>query len=335
MEARRRATDEGCDALHLLLLAQSRADGVGHSPRLSQSRTCGQRDLYGKLVAVGHRHHAHTDMRLTDDDTDEDESQRADNGPPRTVEGPREHPLVVELYIVGERFLLVFLRHGLDEEIHHDGQHHDSQQQTDHQVDEDGPGQILHNVEQRTLHDEEEWEVDDRYAKRGQRHWHEVVRHRLYGGIPSIHAFAEILQIAVEHHNGIVNHHTQHQNQSGQRDDMQRNAYCRHDCDADERGQRHNDTCHQCRAPREEQQHNHDDDSHRLQEVDKEVSNALFYHLALVCDAADGDVLGQVVRGEFVEHRLHVLTHVDDILTLSHLHREQYAGVGVILNIAR
>ena len=75
-----------------------------------------------------------------------------------------------------------------------------------------------------TLHRDEEGVENGTDADSSQQHRHKILLGRVDGRFLGLIAFAEILQIAVDDHDGIVDHHSQHHNQCCQRHDVQFDA---------------------------------------------------------------------------------------------------------------
>ena len=149
--------------------------------------------------------------------------------------------------------------------------------------------------------------------------------------IPSAVALVKIFKIAVENHDGIIYHHSEHDNQSGKGYGVERNAAHIHYSHRDERAERHGDAGNDGCAPRKQQEHHDDDDNHRLDKVHHEVAYAVSYHLALVGYADDRHIFRQFVGCEIVEHLLHVLSVFNDVVALNHLERQQNALVAIVV----
>ena len=94
------------------------------------------------------------------------------------------------------------------------------------------------------LHREEKGEEDGADADGGQQHRHEVLACRLNGGIEGLEALAKIFQIAVNHHDRVVDNHSQYHNECRQCHDIQFDAHHIHDRHGNESTQRNGDGCH-------------------------------------------------------------------------------------------
>ena len=73
LEAWRGAADKGRDRLDAFVLLQLAPHRVGHLRCALKGRTRGQVDLDNELVAFGHGHHAHLQLRGNDDGQDDGE----------------------------------------------------------------------------------------------------------------------------------------------------------------------------------------------------------------------------------------------------------------------
>ena len=127
METWRGTAFEGCDTHDALVLANHVFQRVGHSCGTLDSGTERQVDLYGKLVAVGDRHHLLRYLKEHQAADDESANTHAD-GSPRMTEAPGQQNLVVLVHDVKqvEGLLAVLGFGGLDglgdEEVLQDGQ---------------------------------------------------------------------------------------------------------------------------------------------------------------------------------------------------------------------
>ena len=152
--------------------------------------------------------------------------------------------------------------------------------------------------------------------------------------MPSRHPLVDKLQIAVEHHDGIVNHHAEHYNQASQGACVEWYANEVHYADGDKCAERHHHSGHHGSAPREEYEHHHYDDKHRLQQINHKVVDAAFHYLALVGYAAEGDIGRKLIGGEVIEHSLHILAILHYVVALHHFKAEKHTGVAVVLYVA-
>ena len=154
----------------------------------------------------------------------------------------------------------------------------------------------------------------------------------LDGGILRLVALAKVFQIAVDDHDGIIDNHAEHHNQSCQRNDVQLNTRHVHDSHADKRAQRDGDGSNDSRTQREEHHHHQDDDSHRNEQVTQEGGDTRRYHLGLVCNTLHGDIVGQYLSSKTAEYAFHLLTVDDYIIAWYHLCRQQQTRMTILLD---
>ena len=127
MESGRRTAFEGCDTHHALVPADHLLQRVGHGGGTLDSGADGHVNLYGKLVAVGERHHPLGYLEEHQTTDDESGGTHAD-GCPRMAETPGQQNLVILVHHVEqvEGLLAVLGLGGLnglpDEVVLQDGQ---------------------------------------------------------------------------------------------------------------------------------------------------------------------------------------------------------------------
>ena len=185
-----------------------------------------------------------------------------------------------------------------------------------------------------TFHGEQEWEEYGADTHRGQHHRHEILACRLQGCDLWLIALAEVFQVAVDDHDAVVYNHAQHNNQGCQRDNVELDAHQIHDGHRDKRAQRDGDGSNDGRPQRKQHHHDKDDDRHGDEKVAQERADAELHHLGLVGDARDIDVVGQLFCAELIEHAVHLIAILHHIVSRRHLHREQHAGMAVLLDAA-
>ncbi len=154
----------------------------------------------------------------------------------------------------------------------------------------------------------------------------------LDGGILRFVALAKIFQIAVDDHDGIIDNHAEHHNQSCQRNDVQLNTRHVHDSHADKRAQRDGNGSNDSRAQREEHHHHQDDDSHRNEQVAQEGSDTRRNHLWLVGNTSYRDVVRQYLAAEFVKHLVDLLAIDHYIVARYHLCRQQQTRMSILFD---
>ena len=111
----------------------------------------------------------------------------------------------------------------------------------------------------------------------------------------------EIFQITVEHHDGVIHNHAEHDDKSCQCYRVEGDTQQIHDAYADEGGKGDGDGSHNGRAEGEEYHHHQDDDEHRFDEVQEEVLHGVAHYLRLVGYTGDGDILWQHVFTEIIK----------------------------------
>ena len=332
-EARRRTADERRDTPDALVLLHDAPERVGHGARVVESLALGHEDLDGQLVAVGIGEESDL-QRRHDEHRQQHHAEAAPDGEPGVGEGPVEHLVIGRLH--PSRDGIARGRHlsGLDDEHLEERDDGDGQQERHHQVDRDRHGEVAQGVVEGALHRQQQGIEDDADAERRQHHRHEVLHGRADGGLARLVALADIFQIAVDDDDGVVDHHAQHHDEGGQRDDVELDAQQIHDGDADEGAQGDGDGRHDGRPQGEQHHHDQDDDGHRDEQVAQKVADAQTDHLGLVGNARDGDVGGQLRRAEVVEHAVDVAAVLHDVVAGSHLEGQKHAGVTVLLDIA-
>ena len=186
-----------------------------------------------------------------------------------------------------------------------------------------------------TLHRDEERIEDGTDADGSQEHGHKILAGRLYGGIKGLKAFAQILQIAIDDHDRVIDNHSQHHNQCRQRHDIQFDTHHIHHRHTHKGAQRDGDGRHDGRTDGEQNHHHQDNDGHRDEQIAQEVAHALCHHLGFISYAGHIHVLGQFVLTEIFQHLIHLLTILHHVITRRHLHRQQHTGVSVLLDTTR
>ena len=293
---------------------------VGHESRVLQSLSIGQEYLYGKLVAVGEGEEAHLQHRH-DEQRGGYRGQAHAEGYPRVPKRLCENAVIEALHAVCEPLPIGFLLRHTDNPHTQIGDNGDRQQQRYHEVDGDSPGEVLQRIVEGPFERDEERIEDGADADRGKHHRHEILRYRLHGGLFRLDALAHIFQIAVNDHDGVIDYHSKHHDESCQRDDVQGDVGEIHECHRDERAQRNGDGSHDGRPQREEYHHHEDDDHHRKQQIAQEVADAIAHHLRLISNARQRDIVGQLVLPEVVEHAVHIDAVGHDVVARRHLER--------------
>ena len=127
-----------------------------------------------------------------------------------------QHPVEV-LHTVRQRDLT--LRTGLhdrDDQHLEEGDHQHGQQQRDHQIDRHRPGEEIQEVAEHARQGEEQRIEDHADADRRQQQRGEELAGALDGGIPARIASSEVVEIAVDDDDRVVDDHAQHDDQRGQ-----------------------------------------------------------------------------------------------------------------------
>ena len=206
------------------------AQGVGNDARLGDALALGHEYLDGKLVAVG-KGELSDFQRGHDEAREQDDADAAPDGEPRMAEGEVEHLVVGGLYPAGDcpapASLLGDGR--LDDQHLEEGDDGDGEEERHHEVDGDGDGEVLQGVVEGALQRQQQRVEDDADAERGEHHRHEILLGRGDGGLLGGVALADILQIAVDDDDGIVDDHAEHHDEGGEGDDVELNAHHIHD----------------------------------------------------------------------------------------------------------
>ena len=334
LEAGRRAADERGDGAYARVDAERLVDRVGHGGRPFERGPVTQVDFHGELVTVGIGEHPQPQLG-GEQQGDRHRGDAERDGEPSVAEGPHQNAPVEALHAVGEAAVRGVLpgRTGDDEHLE-EGNHHHGQQQRYHQVDGNRPREVGDEVAHDALHGEEDGVEDDADAEGGQQQRGEELAGALDGRIPARIAPSEVVEVAVDDHNRVVDNHAQHDNQRGERHRVERDAAGVHQPHGDEGREGDGDGCHDGRAPREEEHHHHDDDGHGDEQVAQERRDGVADDLRLVGDARHVDVRRKHLLGERVEHLVDLAPVLHDVVSVAHLHREQHAAVAVVEDVA-
>ena len=244
------------------------------------------------------------------------------------LEGDIQHLVVGLLHDIRKRaflLLLLFLLLRLDKEHLQIRNHHDCQEERHHKVDGDGHREIFYRILECPPERVEQWEENDADAERGQHHRHEILLGRIDGCLLGLHTLIEVFQVAIDHHDGIVYHHTKHHDQGCQGDDVQLDAHHIHDAHRNKGTQRNGDGCHDGGAQWEQKHHHHDDDHHGDDQVSQERIHALSYYLRLIGYARQRHIFWEFRQTIIVQHLVHILAILHDIIAWNHLQGEQDA----------
>ena len=253
---------------------------------------------------------------------------------PAVAERPRQYAAVEVVYAVCDRLARFFRLYGGDDEDFEERDHQHGQQQRDHQVDRDRPREIGQEVAHHARHGEEDRIEDHADADRGQQQRREELPGALDRREPARVAAPEVVEVAVDHHDRIVDDHTQHHDQRREGHRVERDAAQVHDSHRDEGRQRDGDGRHDGRPQREEEHHHQDDDGHGDEQVAQERVHRVAHDLGLVGDALHLDVRGELGRNEFVQHFVHVTAVLHDVEARLHLHRQHDAAMAVVADVA-
>ena len=317
---------------------QGVVDTVGYCLRFGQSATFRQEYFHGKLFAVGVWHGAEFQLGEDEEGCRHDGHPTADSEP-WVAECPVEGMVVSVLHPAGDASGMTGFSgfsgfFGLYQRKFHDRYDDDSQQERDHQIDGDGEWQSVDKLPVLSFEDKQEGIEDGTDTECGQQHWEEIVLRTLGSGMPSAVAFPEIFQIAVEHHDRVVNNHAEHDDKACQRHRVQGDSQHVHDAHADECGERDGDSGHDSRSEGEENHHDKDDDEHRFDEVQQEILHRIAHHFGLVGYAGDADILWQHVLAEIIEQAVDGVTVFHDVVAFTHLQGYDDAGMAVLLDVA-
>ena len=181
--------------------------GICYLFRLSQSFSIWQEYLHCKLGAIGVREESYL-QRGGNDGGKQDDAEAATDGEPRMFESPRQHTVVAVLHPFGNGIPLCTYLTRLDNVYLKEGNYRHGQQERHHEIDGNGDGEVFQTVVEYALHREKEWEENSTDTDGGQHHRHEILLGRLDGSHLRFIALAEIFQIAVYHHDRVINNHS-------------------------------------------------------------------------------------------------------------------------------
>ena len=222
----------------------------------------------------------------------------------------------------------------LDESHLEDGHYAHGQHQADHQVNGHAEGENLDDIAGLARHGEDNGVEDGADADGGQQHGHEILFHTLNGGLVPFHAFSKIFEITVDDHDGVVDNHSQHHDEACQRHDVERDVAGIHQADGDEGAERHNGGGDDSRTPGKENQHDDEDDEHRLHQIHHKFRYAVAHYLWEVGDGVEMYVVGDLPVAVFLYDSVDVLSVLYDVVSLGHLHAEEHATVAVLLDVS-
>ena len=333
-ESGRCTADEACDTLDAIVLLQHMLHRVGYQLRLSHSLAIGQEYLHSKLIAIGIREESYL-QRGGYQTRQQNHGDTSTDGDPGVGKGPVEHLVVCTLHPLGDGVSVSTNLIGSDDASLEERNDCNSQHQRYHQVDGNGDGEVLQTVMEHALHRDEEGVEDGADANGGQHHRHEILLSRLDGGIVGLETLIEVFQITIDHHNRVVDNHSQYHDQGRERDNVQFDTHHIHEGYTHKCAQRNGDGCHNSRSDGEEHHHHEDNDQHGNQQIAQEVAYTLHHHLGLIRNAGHLHILGQLVLAEVIQHLIHLLAIFHHIVAWCHLHRQQYAGMAVLFYSAR
>ena len=236
------------------------------------------------------------------------------------LEGPLKGFVIHQLHAVRQFHLALFgYTHLPDKGSIQHRYNSNRHSQRHHQVDSHRYGERLNYIVRLTPHGHNQGEEYGTDAHRCQHHGGKVLLHALHSRLAVTHSLAQILQIAVYDHNGVVHNHTKHHNQASQRDGVQWNAQSVHDTSRSKCAQRDGDSSNYGRTHREENHHHQHDNSHRNEEVAQEVMNGISHHLRLVGNATNLHIGRQIFLLEARYHLVHLFAVCYDVVATVHL----------------
>ena len=162
------------------------------------------------------------------------------------MEGELEDVIVGLLYPLCDGISIGFYLVGADNLHLEERDNRDGKDERHHQVDGNGDGEIHQTIMENALHRKEEGVEDGADADGGQHHRHEVLLGRPKCCFVGFQSFAEILQVAIDDNDAVVDNHSQHYNKRGQSYDVEFNTHHIHDCHRYESTERDSDSCNDC-----------------------------------------------------------------------------------------
>ena len=265
-EARGAVAYERRDRFHAPVAQHHVLQRVHDRPGVLQAGIAVQGDFDCEEVPVGHGHHLDVELEEEHDG----ESHGSDSGRERHP-GMAEAPVlcgVVGLLQSVEEFLLyaredvVLLDVGAAYEPDLERRHHEyGVEERGGQGDCHDPGEVGHEVSE-IAGDEPHGREEHQAQPRGRRdHGHHELACARLGRLFAGHALAQLSHIAVHRDYRVVDYHSEHHYQGGQRDRVEPDSGQVHDRQGDCRAHGHSGTCDERRFHGEEHQHhqNHDD----------------------------------------------------------------------------
>ena len=335
LESRRTAAVEGGDVGHAAVAAHHVAQAVGHHAGALDGRALGQIHLDGKLVARGARHqllrHHGEEKRAQRHRTDANAQ-----GDERVGETHGYHTVVHTLNYVEQRAAVRLRRVGLHplayEHVLHIGHHQHSHKQRGEQHYRHAQREPLDEVEKHAFKGEQQRKEGDRDAQRGGDDRLEELAGSRGRGVPAAHALVDVLDVAVDDHNGVVDYHAQSHYERGQGDGVELHAKGIENAKRDEYGDGDCGRRHAGHPQRPQQHYHHYHRNHGYQQLLQEVHNRAVDHIALVGDGIYGDV-GRQSLLKVIDFSLHIAAKLHYVVARAHLNRQHYALAAVVAHI--
>ena len=258
--------------LHVGIVHQKLDGPVGHLARTLDSRPFGQLQLHGEIALILLRHEALGHQTVHQPDADQHDAEGGQHAP-RVLQRPSNHPAVESVarrqseIDAAENPVFLFPAFGFEEKRTHHGaerQRHD--RRNDHRHgDRNGELAVeLARDSRKEAHRDEHGAQHERHGDQGAAQ----AAHRLFGRL--VRRKALLVHDAVhvlDHHDGVVHHDADGENQSQQRQHVEREAEDEHHAEGADQRNGHRHDRDERRAPALERKEDHQ--NHQQQRFEK------------------------------------------------------------------
>ena len=154
----------------------------------------------------------------------------------------------------------------------------------------------------------------------------------VYGGVPARHPFANLFKVTVYDDNGIVDNHSEGDNQGRQGHRVEFDAEGIEQSQRDEDGNRDGGSSYQSYLYGQQQHDHHHYRHDGNQQFVQEVVHTAGYYLCLIGYKIHADFRGEL-RLELLDDSIYFFSHLDDVFAFLHFHAQQDALRSVVLDI--
>ena len=155
----------------------------------------------------------------------------------------------------------------------------------------------------------------------------------MYRGCPWALASAQVVHVAVNHHDAVIHNHAKGDNKCRKGDGVHLVADDVHHGDGDGRSERNLDGGNERRGDGEKQQHDSNDHKNGRQQILEERPDAVVHHLGEVGDAGEGHPVGKKST-EVLQDHVHILAKLNNIVARPHLYAQHQRLIAVVSDVA-